>query len=375
MTNSGTTASSPTAIYVRHWLRANLGILLSYLGLFISTIVLLVMFLQAARRGEFHYIWANLLPMAYVIGWLTLITTPVRTVGWRLIARAFFMGVFVTMAISYPLDRIMKIPFGNNLFTQSMWVPVMEEIGKLVVLLGLWWLLNRRATRRTGVADMMVLGATLGLGFSFHEDMLYPRAMSAFSSPSFFGGFFEPWGLVFPTAAYAGGEVGMGHLSAGIGIGIAVGLAFAIRGKFRIIAVVLGAGLWLLEVMFHGIWNAFDLAPWLRSGIISAEPWVHLVLIAAAIGFDLARRRLRPPATAVPALRWYQIAHRNAEDPLRWVERMMVLSRFRREWNGGAYARAANPGLPDLSEDHRLLHWFLLGTGRPRGSNPHAAPH
>lgn len=355
---------------VRGWLRVNLGTILSYLGIALSCVVLAIMIIRAISRGEGHYVWANSLPMLYVIGLLTLVTTTVRTVGWRLITRAFFMGVFAHMAVAYPLNRIMKIPFGENDFTAAVWVPLMEELTRLGLLVLVCWLLTRRTARRPGLADMMVLGAVMGLGFSLHEDMLYPRAMAIFPSGSPFEAFTQPWGWLYPTAAHVYGSLGLGHLSAGIGVGIAAGLFFTFSGTMRSLGLLLGAGLWAMEVAYHGIWNATGLPAALQNFVIATEPWVHLLLIIGAISFDLWRRTIRPPATARPARVLYGRAHHNAESPLRWVERMMSASRFRREYNAGAYARAFDPALPDLAGDRLLLHWYLTATRPTRQPSP-----
>src|SRR5690625_3693313 len=333
------------------------------------------MYIKAAMRGEAHFIRANTLPIMFVIGWITLATTVVRSVGWRLITRAFFIGMFAHMAMAYPMNRLMKIPFGENMWTIAMWVPLMEETTRFALLGLLGWLLNRAFTRRTGMADMVTLGASMGLGFSFHEDMLYPRAMAAFHEPGIFAGFFEPWGLIFPSAVNSSGPTGIGHLAGGIAIGAAVALIFAFRGPQRVFGLIGGILLVSMAVFYHGIWNAFELPDSIRGFFVSTEPWVHLLIIAGAIGVDLFRRTLRPPETVAPSLVLYKIAHRNAESPIRWAERMMAVSRFRREYNAGAYARAHDDAVPDLRTDLRLRHWLAVATRLPRVTTPGGPAH
>lgn len=357
--------------YLRAWLRANLGPILSYLGLGISFVVLVIMYFRASSLNQAGYIRTNTLPLLYVIGWLTLVTTVVRSVGWRMITRAFFIGMFAHMALAYPLNRTMKIPFGENVWTIAMWVPLMEEITRFGLLALLGWLLNRAYTRRTGMADMVVLGASMGLGFGLHEDMLYPRAMASFYSQGLFQGFLEPWGLVFPTAANIGDLTGMAHLSGGIGIGVAVALLLAFRGPQRLFGLIAAIFLVGMEVFYHGIWNAPELPDGLRDFVISTEPWVHLLIIAGAIGFDLFRRTQRPPETVAPSFALYKIAHARAENPIRWAERMMAVSRFRREYNSACFARAHDDAVPDLRNDLRLRHWLAVATRLPRLTTPH----
>lgn len=122
---------TPTASIVKPWIRTNLGLLLSYLGLLISTIILMSLLVRVGLRGELHYVGANVLPMAYAITWLLIVTTFVRTIGWRIVNRAFFMGMFTMMAIAYPASRFMKVPFGETVFTTSVWVPLSEETARL----------------------------------------------------------------------------------------------------------------------------------------------------------------------------------------------------------------------------------------------------
>lgn len=353
------------ATFAKRWVRTNLGVILSYLGIALSAVFLCIVLVRVALRGDFHYVWANILPITYVSVWITLVTTVVRTIGWRILLRAFFMGFFAMVALTYPLNRAMKIPFGENNFTIAVWVPIVEEVVRLGLLLFMWWIINRRSARRSGITDMVIIGAVLSLGLGFHEDMLYPRSYSSFTNPSFFGGFTEPWGAVFPTAITFLGDQSLGHLSGGIGIGAAVGLLFAFKNKYRAIGIALAASLWIYETVLHGLWNFYGLPNWIGSIAFPTSPWIHIAIIVGAIVFDLLRKRAHAPQTLEPSLRYYRVAHANAESPVRWLERIMALSRYRREWIGYANARAVDAQIPDARTDSRLLNLFLLGT-RPK---------
>src|SRR5699024_10168667 len=121
MTASGQAHTGGGKPQFRHWARLNLPQLLFFLGLLISTISFIVLTISAAKRGNFRYVWINIPATVYVLTWLSLATIGVRTIGLRYVVRAFFVGAFLTVAIGFPLAKLMKIPFGETPFTVAVW--------------------------------------------------------------------------------------------------------------------------------------------------------------------------------------------------------------------------------------------------------------
>jgi len=360
----------------KEWIRLNLSPLLLFLGLLVSSIAFLVLIFGALRRGEIHYVWINTPALIYTLTWLSLVTLPVRTIGLRYVVRGFFGGVFLAMALGFPLAKVMKILFGDNAFTVAMWVPFAEEITKTMVLLLLWWGLSRRLGRRPGLSDMTLIGAALGLGLSFHEDMLYPRAFSNFWGDTALGAFGESWGAVFPTSLDHYGIVGLGHLSSGIILGFGVGVFTLLWRRSRLTSLIAGGCLFTLAVVFHGLWNSQTWTAF-HEMALRAEPWLNILLIVTAIAGDFIIRSKFAPKVEKPLWRDYLAARRAASGFLDAFERIMCVTHYRHEYQAVANAHFydSSPTNPAMNVRLTVLRNRALqgppSVARPTGSaNP-----
>ncbi len=357
-----TSAPQPLATYpprsVKAWVRVHLSSLLLFLGIVVSTTLFLILIFNAFQRGEIRYFLFNVPPTVYTLTWLTLATLAVRTIGLRYVVRGFYGGFFLAMALGFPLAKLLKIPFGDNLFTVAMWVPFAEELTKTAVLLLLCWGLVKRAGRHPGLADMTLIGAALGLGLAMHEDLLYPRAFAYqnLRGAKVSDAFTDPWGMVFPTGYEYAGIIGVGHLSSGVILGFGVGLLALLWRRSRLVAIFSGASFFALTVALHGIWNSGALTSWtaFHTLVFLLEPWLTLLLVIGAICVDLVIRNRFAPANEKPRWRDYQIAHRASIGNLDWVERVMCVTHYRHEYQAVANFRFYDPALAAQTPDPRL---------------------
>lgn len=358
------TTEFSTWAFLRLWVRANVGLAITLAGLIVSSLAFVAVVVVVIARGDFGHLWVNAVAVVYTLTWLFIATITVRTVGPRDLVRAFLAGFFFTMAFSYTLAMPFKRLFGNNDFTVAFVVPVLEEFGKVLAIVLILWSLHRRSGRSVGLSDMTLVGFAVGCGYFVHEDVLYPRSLTSFLDGSVGAAFGHPWGLLFPTHYNVFGQITVAHPGWGLMIGFGVGLAVMLRTQ-RVIGLAIAAVCFVTAVWSHGSWNARGLPSFIVDITHLLHPVLVVLMVIAAIIVDALRRRQRPPALPRPYPRFYLRARHLAENRWRLVERLVALTRYRREWNAAAYARARDARVPDLAEDPGMISWFLLGVGRP----------
>lgn len=356
------------------WLRENRGLAITLLGVLVSSAAFLAALAAVIGRGQFSYMWVNIVCVAYTMTVLMLATLAVRAVGPRDILRAFLSGFFLTMALSYGLAKPLKMLLGNNNFTVAFAVPVLEELGKALAILLIVWSLHRRTARSVGLADLTVVGAAVGSGFFLHEDTLFPRSMTSHMGGSVGELFQHPWALLFPTHFEWFGMLTISHTGWGLMIGFGIGVFLLFPSK-RVLGLVSVVACYACAVFGHGIWNMQGVPRGAVAFVGDAQAVLMLLMIIAAIVIDALRRRQRAPDLPRPEVRFYRHAWRLAESKWRLIERVAALTRYRREWNGAAYARARDAQVPDLGQDPGMISWFLLALGPVRVPTPQPQPH
>jgi RsiW-degrading membrane proteinase PrsW (M82 family) len=188
--------------------------------------------------------------------WLLVVTTFTRSVWFDEALRFWFVGYFTVMLVVLALGR----PFVDWLGDDDAWrvglvAPVIEELAKLAPLVLFIWL-SRRRKRSPSLSDLILLGAAVGAGFAFAEDLARART----ASDGFAG---SVLGALFPTALRDYG-LAVGHV--GWTIVAAAGLGIVVLHRRRLPAVVLGLVLIALAVADHARANLFSIG---TEGVLS----------------------------------------------------------------------------------------------------------
>ncbi len=195
-------------------------------------------------RGSGEALLLNLWYHFYVLAWLLVITAIGRTLPLRVLATAFFVGLFVSitaaLGIGYPLGDILGKT--NRLF-DSVLVPILEESVKGLPILLFFWFVARRGSWQPSMTDGLLLGFLIGAGFAVYEDALYRRT---------FGSGFGVSDLTFilPTVDNyrligGGRQFGFYHAQWTALLGLSIGAAFFFRRRFRLS--------WLIPVAAFGV--------------------------------------------------------------------------------------------------------------------------
>jgi RsiW-degrading membrane proteinase PrsW (M82 family) len=199
-------------------------------GLLICSVVFLsqLPFFMRAGAGTFlTNVWYHV----YVLVWLLVITALGRTLPLRLLATAFFVGLFLSMAVAlaigFPLARM--VGTDTRLFDVVL-VPVLEESTKSLPILLLFWFLARRGTWQPSMTDGLLLGFLVGAGFALHEDAMYGRVVGS--------GFDGAFGMIFPTISNyhirgTGQLFHFYHAEWTALLGLALGAAFFFRQRLQ----------------------------------------------------------------------------------------------------------------------------------------------
>ncbi len=196
------------------------------------------------RRGGEEALLFNVWYHLYALAWLLVITALGRTLPLRVLAVAFFVGVFLSMAVAlaigFPLADLLGTR--NRLF-DSVLVPILEESAKGLPIFLFFWFLARRGTWQPSMTDGLLLGFLVGAGFALHEDAMYRRS---------FGSGFTLTDLlfIFPTVddhrlIGEGRQFGFYHSQWTALVGLSIGAAYFFRRRFRLS--------WLLPAVAFGV--------------------------------------------------------------------------------------------------------------------------
>jgi RsiW-degrading membrane proteinase PrsW (M82 family) len=268
-------------------------------GLVVAAAVFLwqLPFFTRAGGGAFlTNVWYH----AYVLIWLLVITALGRTLPLRVLAAAFFVGMFPAMAvvlgIGFPLAGMLGT--GSRLF-DSVLVPVLEESAKSLPVLLFFWFLARRGTWQPSMTDGLLLGFLVGAGYALHED-----AMKSHVFGSGFDG--SELGFIFPTiqderVRGVGRVFSFYHAEWTALMGLSIGAAFFFRQRFRLswlIPVAALAVIWLdhggLNYMIHEAGGGISGV--LRAPVLHGRLPVYLLLAGIVASVVTEVRLLRTMA-------------------------------------------------------------------------------
>lgn len=340
------------------WIKTRPLQILPVVGMLIALLTFAGIALRAVALGNAEPLFVDIVAHSYVLVWMLVASTAVRTVGVREVMMAFLSGFFLSTFSAYLVSARLLDFFGPFDHTIGFLVPVTEELAKTLPILLLLWAYHRRRGQDHGVSDLVVVGFAVGAGMTIHEDLLYARTVVS-SSGELAGAFLAPWGGVFPSIHTSAGGLLIAHSGWGAIIGLGLALASIYRGKW-VLALCLAVVPVLIAVVDHSAWNLRGDAKAFFNVIAVDNLLALAVLVLAipvAITWDLLRRRRTPPELPVPRLRYYVTVFRGAGEPMAGLLRTLAYSHYRRGWTSAAYDRARRG--PDAVGDYSRLNAWL----------------
>lgn len=291
-------------------------------------------------------IWTNALFLVPLV----LVGSLVRTVTLRSVALMVFAGGAL-MGVMYLLAQLLG-PLLEDGGTRALLVPFLEELLKVLPVLGFVWVGRRTHTWAIGATDVLILAAASGAGFGVVEDA-YIRANSGWPDQI-------DW---LPVTELIGGRLIVGHAIWTALAGATIGLALLLRTRRPLVVpIAVAASGFLVSVVDHAANNSSSLASGSLGdllNVISQNGWTPLWLFfAAAIGclavdawivyrrLPNERRYPRPPHAA---------GARGLGDTWAFVldRRRLAFARYR-------WKRAPKPLVDEVGPIAARLDWSLF---------------
>jgi RsiW-degrading membrane proteinase PrsW (M82 family) len=202
---------------------------MSNVGLGVALLSALAALPRLSKAGGMGLITVDLFAQLWTLGLLFLAAGPARTLGWRALLGAFLLGFLGLMGIARFLGRpVIEALGAHNVFAAAVWVPITEEICKLLPLVFVLFFALRRSDARPSLLDVVLVTGCAAAGFAVSENASYGRGLFSLSAAPVVS-----W--VFPQAnkgaALGWSMVQTGHLLHSALIALGIGFVVLYRGR------------------------------------------------------------------------------------------------------------------------------------------------
>lgn len=202
----------------------------SNVGLALSTLTVITALPRLTQSSSTTSLAMDFLAQLWTLTLLMVAAGPARTLGWRTFAGAFLFGFLGLGALARFIGRPVVLELGTrSVFAVGTWVPVTEELVKLLPLLVILMVTRRRVTGRPSVFDLVLVSSWAAAGFAINENAGYGRGKFSI------GGHWLS--IVYPSAGkaivFGWNLVQTGHLVHTALIALAIGVAVLYRRPAR----------------------------------------------------------------------------------------------------------------------------------------------
>lgn len=209
--------------------RARFVLLMSNVGLIVAVLSALAALPLITKAGGAGLLTLDLAAQLWTVGILFAAAGPARTLGWRALLGAFLLGFLGIVGLARLIGRPVILALGtNSLFAVALWVPVTEEILKLLPLAFMLLFARRRSDARPSLLDVVLLTACAAAGFAVSENASYGRGGFSLSAAPLIS-------LLSPAAnkglAFGWPMVQTGHLVHSALIALGIGFIVLYRGR------------------------------------------------------------------------------------------------------------------------------------------------
>jgi pimeloyl-ACP methyl ester carboxylesterase len=170
-------ASSPS--------REKTMLLISNVGLGISGLSVLASLPRITQGAGIQTFLIDVLAQLWTLAILAVAAAPVRMLGWRAFAGAALTGFLAVTGLARFVGVPVLANLGiSNVLGSAIWVPLTEELFKMIPVAIVLVLALRRSASRPSALDVMLLGAFTGAGFALYENAALARgSFSLFTNP------------------------------------------------------------------------------------------------------------------------------------------------------------------------------------------------
>ncbi len=215
--------------------------ILSNVGLAVSLLSLIVALPRITAAGGLTLFFTDGMAQLWTLAILMAITLPVRTLGWRVFAGTALTGCLAITGLARFAGRPLIESLGtDNVFAVAIWVPITEELLKLIPVVIVLMIATRRFHLRPSALDVMLLGAWTAAGFAVYENATLGRGGFSLTAAPLLSLVFpgEGAGRAFGWPLMQTGHVGHTAL---ISLSVALALLYGKRTKWPWWLLPLGA--------------------------------------------------------------------------------------------------------------------------------------
>lgn len=270
--------------------RARTMRIVSNVGLAISGVTLVVSLPRITQTAGMGTFAEDAAAQLWTMALLMAIALPVRTLGWRVYTGTALTGFLGMTGLARFLGRPVIESLGtSNVFAVAVWVPMTEELVKLIPVGIVLWIALRRFQARPSALDVMLLGAWTGAGFAAYESATLGRGHFSFLAPPLVSFAFPGEGS---GRAFGWPLVQTGHLghTALIALSLALALFYSRRTKrLTLIFPLVACGAVLLEHCSQNaiVANGLNEVVAKIAIILSLGGYLSALLLLAEIAFVL----------------------------------------------------------------------------------------
>jgi RsiW-degrading membrane proteinase PrsW (M82 family) len=289
--------------------RARFALLMSNIALIVAALSALAALPRLTKAAGFGLLAVDLTAQLWTVGLLFAAAGPARTLGWRALLGAFLVGFLGLMGLARFLGRPVIVALGtNSLFAAALWVPITEELCKLLPLAFVLFFALRRSDARPSLLDVVLVTGCAAAGFAVSENASYGRGLFSLSAVPLIS-----W--LSPAAnkgsAFGWAMVQTGHLVHSALIALGVGFVVLYRGRLPrawIIPVVAVSAV----LMEHCSQNAMVVGGLNRyvgefCMIVTLGGRLCALLLALGVGYVMTLE-WRAFAALPPAKEWLQVS-------------------------------------------------------------------
>ena len=209
--------------------RARFALLMSNVGLIVATLSALAALPRLTKAAGLGLFSLDVAAQLWTVGLLFAAAGPARTLGWRALLGAFLVGFLGLMGLARLVGRPVILALGtNSLVAGALWVPITEELCKLVPLAFVLFFALRRSNARPSLLDVVLVTACAAAGFAISENASYGRGVFSLSAAPFVS-----W--LSPAAnkgsAFGWTMVQTGHLVHSALLALGIGFVVLYRGR------------------------------------------------------------------------------------------------------------------------------------------------
>lgn len=211
--------------------RTRVTTLISNVGLVISSLAVIAALPRLSKAGGVELMLIDLLARVWTIGIISAVAGPVRTLGWRPFAGAFLFGFLGLSGLARFLGRPVILALGtSNVLAVAIWVPLTEEICKMIPVILILVLALRRTESRPSLLDLVLVGCWAAAGFAVCENSGYGRGGFSLTASAITSLFFPD---IMKGSAFGWTVAQNGHMVHTALIALGVGFAFLYRRRLR----------------------------------------------------------------------------------------------------------------------------------------------